>query len=154
VLHRYAPKWLLWSRLWPYAAARLRPAAPKIQGGWNEVSRDHFGCCCWVGYACNSAQSDSARRSGNARNTAPFGAYGYGGSGSLISACQRGGKENRQNPFNDSGLDVDPNYKGKGLQLEFTVEDQGVFTMPWSSPMSYRRALDEWPESVCAENAQ
>ena len=34
-------------------------------------------------------QSDSTHRSGNtAKNTAPFGAYGYGGAGSLISACQ------------------------------------------------------------------
>ena len=24
--------------------------------------------------------------------------------------------------------------------------------MPWSATMTYRRALDEWPESVCAEN--
>jgi hypothetical protein len=67
---------------------------------------------------------------------------------------ERGGKENRRIAFNDSGLDVDPDYKGKGLQLEFTVEDQGVFTMPWSSAMSYRRSSGEWPESVCAENTQ
>ena len=34
---------------------------------------------------------------------------------------------------------VDPNYKGKGLQLEFTVEDPGVFTMPWSATITYGR---------------
>jgi len=28
----------------------------------------------------------------------------------------------------DPGLVPDPNYKGKGLQLEFTVEDDSVFT--------------------------
>ena len=52
----------------------------------------------------------------------------------------------------DPGLLPDPGYKGKGLQLEFTVEDEGVFTRPWSAGISYRRPLGEWPEMVCAEN--
>jgi hypothetical protein len=39
-----------------------------------------------------------------------------------------------------------------GLKLQFTVEDNGVFTMPWSATMTYRRALGQWPEFVCAEN--
>ena len=30
-------------------------------------------------------------------------------------------------------LTVDSDYQGKGLQLQFTVEDDGVFTMPWSA---------------------
>ena len=47
---------------------------------------------------------------------------------------------------------VDFDYKGKGLQLQFTVEDEGVFTMPWSATVTYRRALGEWPEIACAEN--
>jgi hypothetical protein len=47
---------------------------------------------------------------------------------------------------------IDANYRGKGLQLQFTVEDEGVFTMPWSASATYRRALGEWPEVVCAEN--
>ena len=42
---------------------------------------------------------------------------------------------------------------GKGLQLHFTVEDEGVFTMPWSATKTYRRPLvTEWQEVVCAEN--
>jgi len=48
-----------------------------------------------------------------------------------------------------------PDYKGKGLQLQFTVEDEGVFTMPWSATVTYRRPLSTlggWPEFVCAEN--
>jgi hypothetical protein len=50
---------------------------------------------------------------------------------------------------------VDPDYKGKGLQLEFTVEDEGVFTMPWTATITYRRALREvWDERICAENVQ
>jgi hypothetical protein len=55
------------------------------------------------------------------------------------------------------GVDVDPNYKGKGLQLQFTVEDEGVFTMPWFATITYRRGInsrgtDEWLEGACAEN--
>jgi hypothetical protein len=55
------------------------------------------------------------------------------------------------------GVDVDPNYKGKGLQLQFMVEDEGVFTMRWSATITYRRGInargnDEWPEGRCAEN--
>src|SRR5499427_4200823 len=47
---------------------------------------------------------------------------------------------------------IDYDYKGKGLQLQFTVEDEGVFTMPWSATVTYRRALGEWPEMACAES--
>ena len=52
---------------------------------------------------------------------------------------------------------VDPNYMGKHLQLAFTVEDSGVFTMPWTATITYRRGYSplgsgEWPEVVCAEN--
>src|SRR5882757_5008362 len=48
---------------------------------------------------------------------------------------------------------VDPNYKGKGLQLEFAVEDPGVFTMPWSATITYgRHPSQAWDERVCAEN--
>jgi hypothetical protein len=52
----------------------------------------------------------------------------------------------------DHGLPIDPDYKGKGLQLQFTVEDEGVFKTPWSATVTYRRALGEWPQIVCAEN--
>jgi hypothetical protein len=49
---------------------------------------------------------------------------------------------------------VDPNYRGKGLQLEFTVEDPGVFNMPWSATITYGRSASPWEERVCAENVQ
>ena len=52
----------------------------------------------------------------------------------------------------DAGSAPDYSYRGKHLQLQFTVEDEGVFTMPWSATVTYRRALGEWPEIVCAEN--
>jgi hypothetical protein len=54
-----------------------------------------------------------------------------------------------------AGGTVDPNYRGKGLQLEFTVEDEGVFTMPWSATITYGRDANfYWEERVCAENVQ
>jgi hypothetical protein len=44
---------------------------------------------------------------------------------------------------------------GKGLQVHFTFEDEGVFTTPWSATITYRRpALTEWPEWICAESRQ
>src|SRR5260370_34799361 len=63
-------------------------------------------------------------------------------------AIARNDKENfrvRQDGF-------DPDYRGKVLQLQFTVEDPGVFTMPWSSMITYRRALGDWTDLICAEN--
>jgi len=54
----------------------------------------------------------------------------------------------------DPGLARNPAYRGKGLQLEFTVEDDGVFTKPWSAAVSYRRPLGEWPEMACAETTR
>ena len=61
-------------------------------------------------------------------------------------------KENLYIPVNDSGLVVDPAYQGKSLQLEFTVDDKGVFNVPWSAGMIYRRAAGAWPEFACSEN--
>jgi hypothetical protein len=52
----------------------------------------------------------------------------------------------------DSGAPLDPNYRGKGLELAFTVEDEDVFTTPWSATITYRRGLGTIGESVCAEN--
>jgi hypothetical protein len=60
--------------------------------------------------------------------------------------------ENLRTPGSDDGVEVDPNYMGKALELQFTVEDEGVFTTPWSAIITYRRALDETIELVCAEN--
>jgi len=54
----------------------------------------------------------------------------------------------------DPGLAPNPDYRGKGLQLEFTVEDENVFTRPWSASISYRQPLGEWPEMVCADNTK
>src|SRR6202035_467259 len=47
---------------------------------------------------------------------------------------------------------VDPDYKGKGMQLQFTVEDAGVFTMPWTATITYRPAVGGWTDLICSEN--
>lgn len=50
------------------------------------------------------------------------------------------------------GYAVDPNDKGPGLQLRFTVEDPKTFKVPWSGVVTWRRDIGPWPERVCAEN--
>jgi hypothetical protein len=52
------------------------------------------------------------------------------------------------------GGDFDPNYRGKVLQLHFTVEDEGVFTTPWTATITYRPALSKWTDLICPENAR
>jgi hypothetical protein len=48
---------------------------------------------------------------------------------------------------------VDFDYRGKGLQVQFTVEDPGTFTAAWNSAVTYRRSSSpELGEIVCAEN--
>jgi hypothetical protein len=64
------------------------------------------------------------------------------------------GLARQQKEWPPAGGAVDPNYKGKGLQLEFTVEDAGVFTMPWSATITYGRSATPWEERACAENVQ
>jgi hypothetical protein len=54
----------------------------------------------------------------------------------------------------DAGSAPDYGYRDKHLQLRFTVEDAGVFTMPWSATITYRRGKEEWREVVCPENKQ
>jgi hypothetical protein len=68
---------------------------------------------------------------------------------------ERDAKENRRPPQGaDSGSAPDYSYRGKHLQLQFTVEDEGVFTMPWSATITYRRGHEQWREIVCPENTQ
>jgi hypothetical protein len=70
-------------------------------------------------------------------------------------AEQRGENGNFRLPQSDTGFAPDPNYKGNGLELQFTVEDDGVFATPWSAAIVYQRpisSLGEWPEFVCADN--
>ena len=53
---------------------------------------------------------------------------------------------------NPNGVLLDPKYKGKGLQVELTVEDPIMFTMPWTALVTYQRAEGALWEMVCAEN--
>jgi hypothetical protein len=62
--------------------------------------------------------------------------------------------ESKSDPVrpDNSGVVVDLDYKGRGLQIEITVEDAGVFTTAWTAMVTYRRAASAWPEYICAEN--
>jgi hypothetical protein len=62
-------------------------------------------------------------------------------------ALERGDKElmRNQGPLN-------LNYTGKYLQIHLTVEDEGAFTTPWTTTITYARDPGEWQEGVCAEN--
>src|SRR6516164_10931519 len=42
--------------------------------------------------------------------------------------------------------------RGKFLQLHLTIEDEGVFTTPWTATITYVPGPDTWSEVVCAEN--
>jgi hypothetical protein len=62
-------------------------------------------------------------------------------------AIERNKKENWM--FNG---DVFSQHRGKFLQVQVTIEDEGVFTTPWTATMTYVPAPDPIPEGVCAEN--
>jgi hypothetical protein len=47
-----------------------------------------------------------------------------------------------------------PNQQGKYLQLQFTVEDKGVFTTPWTATMTFGIGPVGWVEEACSENIQ
>jgi hypothetical protein len=48
--------------------------------------------------------------------------------------------------------DVFSKHRGKFLQLLITIEDEGVFTTPWTATLTYVPSPDPIPEGVCAEN--
>jgi hypothetical protein len=69
------------------------------------------------------------------------------------AAAKRSERENRRlGSILGNGVDVDPEYRGKALQVQFTVEDENVFTVPWSAVSTYWRPSGDWAERVCAEN--
>jgi len=55
-------------------------------------------------------------------------------------------------PATEQAAHIDLDYRGKGLQVSFTVEDPNVFTTSWSGVATYSKADDLWTENVCAEN--
>jgi hypothetical protein len=48
------------------------------------------------------------------------------------------------------------NNAGKGIEVIFTVDDPGAFTMPWKGKVDFRAGTpprsDHWEEDICAEN--
>jgi hypothetical protein len=71
-------------------------------------------------------------------------------------AMERNAKENSYIAATAAAgvVEIDPHYRGKVLQLHFTVEDDGAFTTPWTGTITYRPNLGPWSEVVCAENIQ
>jgi hypothetical protein len=63
-------------------------------------------------------------------------------------------RNDKENSRAAGGAEIDPNDRGKVLQLHFTVDDEYVFTMPWTATITYRRNVGEWTELICAENAR
>lgn len=66
-------------------------------------------------------------------------------------AQERGIKEYGP-PVTAQAVTIDPDYRGMGLQVRFTVDDPKSFTSAWSAAATYLRARDGWVENVCAEN--
>jgi hypothetical protein len=53
-------------------------------------------------------------------------------------------------------LHVVERYRPEGdatIRVDFTVEDPGAFTMPWSAYVTYSRSAAPYVEQVCPENA-
>jgi hypothetical protein len=69
-------------------------------------------------------------------------------------AIDRENKVNTRYPRGLNAIEFDPDYKGKQLELQITVEDERTFTARWSSTMIYGRPLGQWIEHVCAENTR
>jgi hypothetical protein len=71
-------------------------------------------------------------------------------------ALERNAKENSYVSAGGSTgiVEINPDYRGKVLQLHFTVEDAGVLTMPWTATITYRPNIGPWGEVICAENLQ
>jgi hypothetical protein len=61
-------------------------------------------------------------------------------------------RNDKENFRAGGGAEIDPNDRGKVLQLHFTVEDEYVFTMPWTATITYRRNVGPWTDLICAEN--
>jgi len=55
-------------------------------------------------------------------------------------------------PATNQAAAIDPEYRGNGLQVAFTVVDPNVFNTAWSGFATYSKADDLWTENVCAEN--
>ena len=71
------------------------------------------------------------------------------------AAAKQSETENRRllaESLTGNGVGIDTEYRGKALQVQFTVEDENIFTMPWSATSTYWHASGNWTERACAEN--
>jgi hypothetical protein len=50
--------------------------------------------------------------------------------------------------------DVFSSHRGKFMQLHLMIEDEGVFTAPWTATLTYVPGPALLPEGVCSENIQ
>jgi hypothetical protein len=66
--------------------------------------------------------------------------------------AEQGERDSGKVEVDMGGASIDPNYRGPGLQVAFTVDDPATFTMPWSAKVTYRRSAGPWEERVCADN--
>jgi hypothetical protein len=75
--------------------------------------------------------------------------------GAGLDAARSAERENRRllaDSLTGNGVGIDTAYRGKALQVQFTVEDANVFTMPWSATTTYWRTSGGWVERACTEN--
>jgi hypothetical protein len=67
------------------------------------------------------------------------------------AAAKSSEEENRRllaDSIAGNGVSIDANYRDKSLQVQFTVEDENVFTMPWSAVSTYWHADGDWVERI------
>ena len=60
----------------------------------------------------------------------------------------------KQNGNLGGSVTFDPTHSDKGLEVQFTIDDPGTYTRPWSAKVTYRRVSGFWVEQVCAENTR
>jgi len=68
------------------------------------------------------------------------------------AAMRRNEEKNGRIGPEGGGGRADPKDMGKGLEVEFTVDDPKTFTASWSGRATYRRSVETWDERVCSEN--
>jgi hypothetical protein len=68
--------------------------------------------------------------------------------------AKTGLQQDRKENFQVQQDTIDRSYRGQHLQVHLTVEDEGVFTTPWTATITYRPSVIDWPEIACPENTR
>ena len=71
--------------------------------------------------------------------------------GAAKAAAAKAERDSGRVDIEMGGATVDGAYP-YGLQIQFTVEDPGVFTRRWSGAVTYLRSAGPWEERVCADS--